>query len=133
MAKWYYMDEGVVKGPVLSSGLQKALWRGCLTRNTMVCKDGSNEWVSLGSVWDEACKVAKKQMQNECADNLLTVCVFVFFAMAIAQIVFGIVYLDDKMKEIGISLIFSSLGYIFPISIAYTVRQIFRNQLNGDD
>lgn len=127
------MDDGVVKGPVLSSVLQRALWSGCVTRNTMVCKDGSKEWVSLGSVWDEAGKVAKKQMQNECADNLLTVCVFVFFAMAIAQIVFGIVYIDRKMQELGISLIFSSLAYIFPISISYALRQIFRNNLNGGD
>lgn len=87
----------------------------------------------MGSVWDECGKAAKKQMQNECADNLLTVCVFVFFAMAIAQIVFGIVYLDNGMKEIGVSLIFSSLAYIFPISISYALRQIFRNNLNGGD
>lgn len=129
------MDDGVVKGPVSARDLIGYFGGVIHSRDKrLILKEGVDNWVSIGSMIDEINKdieAASKPAKDKCADNLLTASFIVFICAALAQFIAGAILWSNGSLAVGLPLTLSSLGYIFPISVSYVLRQMFRHQLRS--
>ena len=133
MARYYYNTRGQTAGPVSARKL-KSIFEGFLylSDDDLACPYGSSEWVPINTILNQIHADIRSEMipiQNKRADILLTSCVAVFTIASIIQIISGISYCTKGLTTIGFSLIISSPLYLFPISVAYVLRQMFRHQL----
>ena len=154
MAKYYYYDLDKRYGPVDDKELIALYDGNLISADTQICIEGGDKWTPLQSVIDRIKSrqsIIKSvslspspvvstdkndiplsgQSCNETADILLSTCVIVFIFFALAQFIAGAALCSEASLEIGLPLMLSVPGYIFPIAIAYVLRQMFRHQLRG--
>ncbi len=138
MAKYYCYFGKQVKGPFSYEIIRNALWRGEITEDMMIRGEDADEWTPLRDAIDDMRTEYEREKneiltprQNKFADNLLTASFIVFICAAHAQLITGFALCTKLSPEIGLPLIISAPGYIFPIAVSYVLRQMFRHQLRS--
>lgn len=104
----------------------------------MIRGENADEWIPIRDAIDDMRTEHEREKneiltprQNKFADNLLTTSFIVFIFAALAQFIAGAILWSKGSPEIGLPLMLSTPGYIFPISVSYVLRQMFRHQLRS--